>query len=192
MSGGPTLYHFTDTARLPWILAAGELRPSRNRIGGFPREFVWATTNEKGDRTASAARDEWCTGLVRRVRFTVRPEDFFPWSEVTQRFPEWTPDQIARLEVSARRLGETAFAGWRCRAEPLPLDRVLRLETKTWSGPWQELPRDTTVHVGADGARVVIIGDRIYRSILRDGPSGAAAYTVQCGFREPERSYERG
>ena len=30
------VYHFTDSAHLPWILSDGELRPGANKIGGYP------------------------------------------------------------------------------------------------------------------------------------------------------------
>ena len=43
------IYHFTDSARLPWIWAVGELRPGRNQIGGMPFDFLWATTNRQGE-----------------------------------------------------------------------------------------------------------------------------------------------
>jgi hypothetical protein len=48
------VYHFTDTARLPWIIQTGELRPDPHRLGGFPADFVWATLNAGGDRTSAA------------------------------------------------------------------------------------------------------------------------------------------
>jgi hypothetical protein len=38
------LYHYSDTARLPWILDTGDLRVGRNKIGNFPDpDFLWAT-----------------------------------------------------------------------------------------------------------------------------------------------------
>jgi hypothetical protein len=49
------VYHFTDTIRLPWIIETGELRPDSNRIGGFPADFLWTTSNDKNDLTSSAA-----------------------------------------------------------------------------------------------------------------------------------------
>jgi hypothetical protein len=48
------VYHFTDSAHLPWILSDGELRAGANKIGGYPApEFVWATTEDRGSRTAT-------------------------------------------------------------------------------------------------------------------------------------------
>ena len=60
------LYHFTDTAHLPWIFMAGELRPGLNRIGNYPSpEFVWATTDARGDRSAAASKQGVREGLTR-------------------------------------------------------------------------------------------------------------------------------
>jgi hypothetical protein len=67
-----TVFHFTDTARLPWILATGELRPGRNAIWDFPSaDFLWATTDARGDRTASVDRKALRKGFTREVRFTL-------------------------------------------------------------------------------------------------------------------------
>ena len=48
------VYHFTNSARLPWIIETCELRPGLNRVGDYPNpDFLWATTNQLGDNTAS-------------------------------------------------------------------------------------------------------------------------------------------
>jgi hypothetical protein len=49
------VYHFTDTARLPWIIETGELQLGSNRIGDFPADLLWATTNSESDLTSSVA-----------------------------------------------------------------------------------------------------------------------------------------
>jgi len=52
-----TVYHFTNVARLPWMLRAGELRPGANAIGNYPHpEFVWATTDGRGSRSSTASQ----------------------------------------------------------------------------------------------------------------------------------------
>jgi hypothetical protein len=48
-----SVYHFTNTARLPWILASGELRPGANKLGWAPVECIWATGSSIGDLTCS-------------------------------------------------------------------------------------------------------------------------------------------
>ena len=74
------VYHFTGTIRLPWILESGEVRPSPNRIGGYPADFLWATTDENGDRTSAAAgkaiRKLWREGHLLLIRFILDPRRF--------------------------------------------------------------------------------------------------------------------
>ena len=82
-----TVYHFTDTARLPWILQSGELRPGANRIGGFPHpDFLWATTSERGARSAAASMQGFRTGLTRMVRFILHADDFEAWRDMVRQF----------------------------------------------------------------------------------------------------------
>jgi hypothetical protein len=78
------VYHYTSIARLPWILESGELRPGRNKIGGFPDpDFLWATTSDKGSRTASleGLRD------AAVIRFTLDAADFEEWAKNPQTLP---------------------------------------------------------------------------------------------------------
>ena len=52
MSTATRLYHFTSSAQFPRIVRSGELRPIV--FVGQPRDFVHATDNEHGERTAAA------------------------------------------------------------------------------------------------------------------------------------------
>src|SRR4051794_27692863 len=103
-------YHFSDTLRLPWIIEAGELRPSANRIGGFPQDPFWATTSDNGDKTSAVfskpGRDIWRKGFSQLIRFTLDGDDFSDWKDVVGRDPDWTSDHMARLVLSAKALGE--------------------------------------------------------------------------------------
>jgi len=69
-----TIYHFTDTARLPRILLSGELRPGTIAERHLD-DLLWATTNPKGDRTASSFWDGPCNAVL-QIRFTLRDDDF--------------------------------------------------------------------------------------------------------------------
>jgi hypothetical protein len=98
----PYLFHFTSSAQLPRIIRNGELRPA-TYIGG-PRDFVHAAENKNGDRTAAgwgSWEPTYRAGGIRRVRVTVDAADFEPWLAVYARYPEWTPDLIARLVMGA-------------------------------------------------------------------------------------------
>ncbi len=185
-----TVFHFTDTARLPWILATGELRPGRNAIRNFPSpDFLWATTDARGDRTATADRKAQRKGLTRAVRFTLEAADFEPWSEIVRRFPQWTPEQIDWLEDVARSR-RVSPDRWRCRPDPLPSDRWCLVETKTYSG-WKPLQNRNVVKVSRDPRELgTIIGGMIYMSIHEVDPAtGAQIYATRapaaaCQFDE--------
>jgi hypothetical protein len=89
------IYHFTDSARLPWILHDGHLNPGRCRLGGFPDpDFLWATTSPRGDRTASGGIGGYREGVTRLVRITLPLDDFTPWRQAANNHPEWTVDHI--------------------------------------------------------------------------------------------------
>ena len=88
-----TIYHFTDTTRLPWIVAAGELRPGRNQIGGYPVDFLWATTNCHGDRTAAGMLG-YRHGASALVRIALHEEDFETWPAILERFPQGRQDLV--------------------------------------------------------------------------------------------------
>src|SRR5467141_1366758 len=133
------VYHFTDFARLPWIIESDDLRPGRNKIGDFPDpDFLWATTNNRGSRTASAWQQTALEWELPLVRLTLDATDFEAWRVVVARYPAWTPDQIRRLEVSGLQIKDDPRT-WRCRVEPLPLSRVARFEARTRNTPWRPL-----------------------------------------------------
>jgi len=132
------VYHFTDTARLPWIWASGELQPGRNQIGGYPVDFLWATTNRQGDRTASGMQ-AYRVGGTALVRLTLHAEDFEEWPGILRRFPQWTNTHVAKLEAVARNNGQTNLTCWRVRAEPLPIARVISVEAKPYTSNWRAI-----------------------------------------------------
>jgi hypothetical protein len=176
-----SVYHFTDTARLPWILDAGELKPGANAVGDFPEpEFVWATTCEHGDDTASGGRhvggyrsgDRWL------VRFTLRDEDFELWPDITRNYPAWTASHIARLE----KRGNPAL--WRARVGPLPRAAWQAIHVRSYQQPrWEPIPLNTPVYYGTmatpafEGfAKVVKVGNRDFPSVQMTLADGRTAY----------------
>jgi hypothetical protein len=132
------VYHHTDTMRLPWIFVERQLCPSRGAFEDYPRPtFLWATTDECGDRTAALASKEgrmaWRRGWTQIVRFILAGEDFEPWPDICKRFPQWTPQYINRLERSGRAKGASPER-WLCRTEPLSPERWLGVETRSYNG----------------------------------------------------------
>ncbi len=172
------LYHFTNTARLPWIVGAKELRPNRDQIGDFPTpDFLWATTRSQGDRTASGMQGyrERVTGLVRLTLFA---EDFEEWPAITARFPQWTIEHVRILEATARASGQ-AVDCWRARAEPLPLSRIISAEAKTYTGSWQAIEFSYLQHPSNPALRGIVLNDKVYCSHQHAQEGQLTGYTVK-------------
>lgn len=185
MTTAPSVYHYTDTARLPWILQSGELRPGKG-IGFydlFPKpDFLWAATSDKGDRTASALRqgDNYRNGKMRLVRFELSTDDFEPWVEARSRFPDWTPEKVEVLERAARGLSDPST--WLCRAEALPAVRWRSISTRSYTNKaWVDLPLNTEVRPFHDAGGTwltISIAGRAFTSRQRVNPNGQTGYDL--------------
>jgi hypothetical protein len=133
-----TLYHFTTSARLPRILRSGELRVPDYRDAGHPgRDFVWATSDPNGERTAAGAIGTWGPeyrgGRLCRVRLTLGGDGFEPWREMVARYPGWTSDVIERYELTARR-HEQSTAVWHCCPDNVPVAEIQTADARTYLG----------------------------------------------------------
>ncbi|MFG1276580.1 hypothetical protein [Xanthobacter autotrophicus] len=176
----PPLYHFTTSAHLPWIIESGELRPGSNRIGGFPDpDFIWATSDSRGDRTSSAMGGPlYRTGRAWAVRLTLDPADFFRWSEASALFAQWTKEHISLLEWAAQ--GKSDPRNWWCRATPLPVSAIRSIEAKPYQGStWRPVEAEVSTVWNADGRwlRLTMAGRSFYsRRTL--GPQGQDAYEL--------------
>ena len=173
------VYHFTDTVRLPWILQAGELRPSANRIGGYPNpDFLWATTSKLGSRKAAGSEPKaYRAGVTQLVRFALHVADFEPWREIVQRYPTWTLAHIERLEKTG---GEPPIL-WYCRVVPLPRSHWVEIATKAYtSSTWRPLPPDVTPVPCGDGFLGIPIDRHLFVSRRIDqGEGHPVAYEVR-------------
>ncbi|XIA64960.1 hypothetical protein ACFIOY_00270 [Bradyrhizobium sp. TZ2] len=200
-------YHYTDTIRLPWIIESGELRPGTNRIGGYPQDFLWATTSESGDRTSSAmsplCKKLYREGILWRVRLTLNAADFTSFSDIGKSCPEWTSGHTAQLIKSAAYMGERHPCKWLCRSEPLSLAKIIRAEAKSYAGgQWIEIDLSLGRCIAArthPHTRGIVIGEHAYmarRELLTDGnvayddvirlPIASAADPIRA---EPERRH---
>jgi hypothetical protein len=176
------VYHYANTTHLPWILEVHELRPEPNNAGGYPIDFLWATTNPKGSRSSSAFanKESLRAGHTRLVRFTLPASAFVTWPGIVERFPQWTPDHVNRLEDAARKLGDDDSDSWRCRAEPLALTPDTVIETKSYTGEWSPLDSAAPVFVaGLDEVRGAIIDGMVYFSMRGAAPDGRTIYMVR-------------
>jgi hypothetical protein len=164
------VHHFSDTIRLPSIIASGELQPSTNRITGYPQDLLWATTSADGDRTSAAMSasglELWRDGFSEQIRFTLDAKDFDHFSPVIGSQLGWTDDQFNRLKLAAAALGERNTDNWRCRSEPLPLTKVRRVEAKSFAiGKWLEIdlyPDRCPIYEKSPHKRGVRIGQHWY------------------------------
>jgi hypothetical protein len=163
------VYHFTDTIRLPWILESCDLQPNATCIDGFPPDFLWATTNETGDRSSSAAADKilklWRDGELQLVRFVLKATDFGDWEEAAKR-SGWSEGHIKALKKAAHQLGERKPSNWRSRSVALPISNALRIEAKSYRrGRWTPLDvnRESCITSESDpNFRGVILEDQVY------------------------------
>jgi hypothetical protein len=103
------VYHFTDTARLPWILESGELRVHRADLAAdIPTKFLWVTRLQTGDKTCAALSprtvEAFRKGWSLLVRFTLHAHDFEPWFNM-RTDPLWAPYWFDKLESKGKRMG---------------------------------------------------------------------------------------
>jgi hypothetical protein len=173
----PALYHFTSTARLPWILSSSELQPGANAVGKFPNpEFIWATTDYRGSRTA-AIGPGYRDGTWLLVRLTLSADDFEPWARIPSLYPTWTPEAVERLERSGRKMGDDP-AQWWCRAGSLPLSRIVAIETKAYrASNWAALCSREIIG-SPDGALGIVIGGTMFFSTQFKESDGRTGYLV--------------
>jgi hypothetical protein len=174
--------------RLPRILVSGELRPSSyvNPADGA-RDFLHATSNQNGEKTATTSlQDEYGLYFRRqayaRARFTLDADHFEPWMAVVGRYPEWTPKMIKTLQDRGHKHGSSPYS-WYARANPLPLENVVAIHTMTHpDNCWRRLHRSmaeiSTVQDTVD-VMSIRVGDRIFFSDQYTEPDGVMAYRLR-------------
>jgi hypothetical protein len=156
---------------------------------GLP-EFLHATSNPHGERTASLdvefGKDEFYqNGVFARVRFTLNADDFEQWLTVVRRYPEWTPEKIKNLENIGHKLGVSPYS-WYARAEPLSLDKVVAVHTRTaaergWR-PFDLATAQTLQIEGMPNAMGVVIGEHWYCSESYVNPDGNHGFRFKRPF----------
>jgi hypothetical protein len=180
------VYHFTDTARLPWILESRELRLDHGAIGKYPTKFVWGTTLQNGDRPCASLNGDqkaYRQGWVRLVRFTFASTEFEPWIRIKDH-PDWTPELFDRMEATGKKKGGIPKY-WMVRTEPLSIAESIDIETKSYRrGRWEPLARLMIVFKVEDHPEVrgIVIDGMAYLSAqVHDvgGIPGAVGYAVR-------------
>ena len=169
-----SVYHISDTIHLPWIIASGELRPGLIEDAGIGKSrFLWGTTNPQGDLTSwpqrrihwperflggydqlyriliNAGQSAWQAGAYHMIRFTLAAADFMTLDEAA-RSANWTPEQVTEMiEFDQKTYGEFGHKRWRLRHDPLPLSRVLKVESTSYDD--REAERWHPLDIGAKG-----------------------------------------
>jgi len=142
------LYHHTSLAHLPYILLEGALIPTIPASDEWPNDFVWATTDARGDRTTgicSHGRGK----KVPHVRIGLKEGMFLPWEEQADN-ADWgqhTRDMLVRY---ANAMGQPNTLGWYACQEKVPIQEAVSIEMKTWSTPWQPIVLDNLLAVEDD------------------------------------------
>ena len=103
-------------------------------FGRRPSESIHKTAS----CNAGPARRHYRNGDLRLARFTLPADAFQTWPDMIKQCNEWTPEHVTRLEDSAAKLGQRDTSTWRCRKEPLSLDLVLKVETRSYTSGWSE------------------------------------------------------
>jgi hypothetical protein len=185
------VYHFTDTARLPWIIKAAELRPESTAwVGdGWPAEdYFWATTNDWGEPSAASNVGRFLPTVYpwvdtpRHVRFTLSDDDFEILDCETIGRAAWGP-RYRRLKRDVEKIGlaiEAVSKDWRVRIDPLPLSRVIRIATRAAEDdpgiyPWVPFKRQDLYPAG--GGLCVNVAGTLYGSTRKKGVHGEWIYT---------------
>ncbi|UOK70431.1 hypothetical protein [Ancylobacter polymorphus] len=179
------VYHFTTSVHLPWILATGELRPGRGAsfIQGLPDpDFLWATTDSRGERTMSLSKEAYRNGELLLIRLELDDGEFWPWGEAQQRHPEWTDELVRVLNLSGIIKGADPRK-WMCRVGALPLSNEIltSIQVKSWSsGIWRKSAYEELDPVRRAGYtwRSVRIDGVTYSSAQQVREDGGCAYQI--------------
>jgi len=138
------LYHHTSLAHLPFILAEGALvgTPAKD---GWPQDFVWATTDERGDRTTGCCRPG---ERMPRIRIQLYDDEFQPWLDLVAERDDWDASLVQRLTRTAKDMGQSSTDCWYAASGPVGLDQIISIEMKDWDSPWRECRMDGVTQVG--------------------------------------------
>jgi hypothetical protein len=151
------IYHHTSLGHLPYILMTGELVPT-GAAKKWPKDFVWATTDPRGDKTVAICNSTNRTKIP-HVRIGLDEAGWTPWKDLAVQ-EGWTLDIIDDLILFARRLGQLDTSGWMARKDAVSVAEFRTIEAKTWTAPWAEARVDALLPVSDDGYEFVSTGRR--------------------------------
>jgi hypothetical protein len=173
-------YHYTDAARLPFILASGHIRPSRHIRAkvcpDVPEGVTWFTTHRRGDPSAAASHN---AGAAPRVRLCIPLNATLDWREACRRVG-WPESDLELAARRGRKCGSRVDA-WRAVPEPVSLAAVEDVHVLRPGGVWQPMG-EPVFRVQGDIAVIAFEG-ALYGVQRRVVPGlGSTAYAVRHDF----------
>ena len=175
-----TMFHYSTVLHLPFILASGELQPSRPESHGeHQRGVLWYSTNASLERTI--VKRGTAPGFAPPyVRWRVAADEAVRWPQIG-RLAGYRQHTIRGLEHAGRVMGATPGEWWG-QLSPYRLDRPNGLEVRVGSS-WMALHGAALsvapVRVaGLDGLRLKAGGDRICDVARMRAPDGAWGYAT--------------
>jgi|6_EtaG_2_1085325.scaffolds.fasta_scaffold00782_21 hypothetical protein len=142
------LYHHTSLAHLPYILLEGALVPTIPQSEDWPKDFVWATSDARGDRTTGICSDGRHKS-VPHVRIGLKVGLFLPWIEQADA-AGWGELTRTLLIRHAGIMGQRDTSGWYACQERVDIDEIVSIEMRTWSSPWRGIVLDNVLAVEDD------------------------------------------
>jgi hypothetical protein len=128
------LYHHSTLMHLPFVLASGELRPSRADVHGQgQRGLLWFSANARLEASAVKRGPKARRADYPRVRFTIDVAHAMHWTRAAKLAGYSTAVQW-RLEAAGRRLGASPSEWW-ARLDPLSITNVSEIDVfvaKRW------------------------------------------------------------
>jgi hypothetical protein len=173
-------YHYSDVARLPFILSSGHIRVSRHIRAKIdpevPSGVCWFTLDRRGDPSAAAFHN----GLaLPRIRLCVPTNATLDWREAC-RAAGWSE---ADIELAARRGRECGGRADRWRAVPglVSLAKVVDVHVLRPGGVWRPMG-EPVFRVQGDIAAIAV--DNLLFGIQRRVVPGLGtmAYAVRHEF----------
>ena len=164
------IYHYTNMARLPWIMNELSLRPSRPHTTK-ETPLVWGTRDAKGEATA---------GFV-NVRFLLGSLSFDRWNARNAKRLGFSVKARNVIDRTGREAGSDPANWWVC-DQPVPIGHVPIQYLRDRDDTWVNLPRSDLswefLSDNDDTAKMVLKGNSFYITRFT-APGGENGYTIQ-------------
>ena len=133
------LYHYTPAYRAVMIIRSGILQPSTVGLIESDTPYIWFSSNDKGDQTATHGSKTIAAVLgkpaTRHVRFTYTGNDAMPYASLKMRYHHRkTLEKKANGSIPSQWYGLTGS---------LPIERLTLQDCK--NGQWETINSDKLI-----------------------------------------------